>query len=452
MKHLSILFIAIFLFSCKQEEKLEYAIIKGNVSNNISEAALIQGSGFEARIAIAQDGSFSDTLHLKNNGFYQLFVGPERTAIYLEKGENLEVSLDAEAFDESLKYSGSLAGINNFLASKYLWEEQNLNFREIFSLKEDEFLKKAEANQNAMDSLYATFQVKNANFDNIIKEENKYAKASLIENYQSAHGYYTQNEDFSVSDNFYGSLENISYSDTLVFRNSVSYQNLLDAHFNRMASAESKDKDLTIAYLNMVESTLPNGYAKDQLMMGHLQYGLKPDENLEQAFDIFKNSVTNQEYLATLTQRYEQLKVLTPGNPSPTFNYENYKGGTTSLSDLKGKYTYIDVWATWCGPCIREIPSLKEIEKDYAGKNLQIVSISIDEPKDYDTWRNMIQDKSLGGIQLMADTNWSSKFVQDYAILGIPRFILVDPEGNIVSADAPRPSTKQLRVMLDELL
>ena len=64
----------------------------------------------------------------------------------------------------------------------------------------------------------------------------------------------------------------------------------------------------------------------------------------------------------------------------------------------------------------------------------------------------MVEEKSLGGIQLMADNNWSSKFVQDYAILGIPRFILVDPEGNIVSADAPRPSDPQLRKMLDELL
>src|SRR5690554_5580134 len=453
MKQLSILFVAILLFSCKQEEsKVEYSIIKGNVTNNVAETAIIQGNDFEVRIPIAENGSFSDTLHLKNNGFYQLFFGPERTSIYLEKGQNLEVNLNAEEFDETLKYSGDLASVNNFLAAKYLWNEENLSYKDLFSLNEDEFLKKIEANESTMDSLYATFQVENENFDKIISEENKYANAALIENYQNAHVYYTQDEAFRVSKDFYSPVKDINYSDTLAFRNSKTYQNLVNAHLNRVVSAESGDQDPTIAYLNKVDNTLPGGYAKNSLMMGHLQYGLKPDENLDQVFEIFKNANTNPEYLATITQRYELLKSLTPGNPSPSFNYENYKGGTTSLADLKGKYTYIDVWATWCGPCLREIPSLKEVEKDYANKNIQIVSISIDESKDYDKWREMVEEKSLGGIQLMADNNWSSKFVQDYAILGIPRFILVDPEGNIVSADAPRPSDPQLRKMLDELL
>ena len=130
MKQLSILLITIILFSCKQEESvIEYSIIKGNVTNNTAETAIIQGNEFEARIPIAENGSFSDTLHLKNNGFYQLFIGRERTSIYLEKGQNLEVSLDAEEFDETLKYSGDLANINNFLAAKYLWNEENLSYK-----------------------------------------------------------------------------------------------------------------------------------------------------------------------------------------------------------------------------------------------------------------------------------------------------------------------------------
>lgn len=144
--------------------------------------------------------------------------------------------------------------------------------------------------------------------------------------------------------------------------------------------------------------------------------------------------------------------VLGRGKPSPKFvNYENNNGGTTSLDDLKGKYVYMDIWATWCGPCKSEIPFLKEVEKKYHGKNIEFVSISIDEKKNYTKWKSMIKEKELDGIQLIADNNWSSSFVTEYKIQGIPRFILIDPQGNIIAADAPRPSDEKLIQLFDEL-
>ena len=455
MKRLTLLLVAFSIFACKQEEKIEYSVIKGKVENNTAENAIIQGHDFEARIPISDDGSFADTLHLKKDGLYQMYIGGERTGIYMEKGQNVDLTLNAEEFDETLKYSGDLANSNNFLAAKYLWEEQNVDYKELYSFEEDEFFKKLDSEQKKMDSLYSTHQVKNDKFDKMLKDENMYSRAALIENYQDAHRYYSGVEDYQVGSDFYDDLKDINFKDTLTFRNSLAYQSLLEIHFNRIANEETYDSgnnNHTLLYLKKVDSSLPDGYAKDKLMVGHLQFWLKPDETLDEAYNIYKNSNPNSENLPELTQRYNQLKSLTAGNASPTFDYENYKGGTTSLSDLKGKYVYIDVWATWCGPCLREIPSLKEVEKDYAGKNIQVVSISIDEPKDYDKWKQMISEKSLGGLQLMADNNWNSKFVKDYAILGIPRFILVDPKGDIVSADAPRPSDPELRKMLNALL
>ena len=112
----------------------------------------------------------------------------------------------------------------------------------------------------------------------------------------------------------------------------------------------------------------------------------------------------------------------------------------------------VDFWATWCGPCIREIPYLKEVEKKYHDANIQFVSVSIDRLDDFEKWKTFIADKELGGIQLYADGDWKSSIITDYAIDGIPRFILVDPEGNIVSADAPRPSNPALVELLDGLV
>ncbi len=140
------------------------------------------------------------------------------------------------------------------------------------------------------------------------------------------------------------------------------------------------------------------------------------------------------------------------GKPSPEFvNYENFNGGKTSLTDLKGKYVYIDVWATWCGPCKREIPFLKKVEKQFHDKNIEFVSISIDNNKDHKAWKKMVTDEALGGTQLFADNNWKSEFVQGYNIQGIPRFILIDPDGNVVNADAPRPSSSELIELFSSL-
>jgi thiol-disulfide isomerase/thioredoxin len=149
---------------------------------------------------------------------------------------------------------------------------------------------------------------------------------------------------------------------------------------------------------------------------------------------------------------HESIVRFSKGKTSPTFeNYENFKGGKTSLSDLKGKYVYIDVWATWCAPCKAEIPFLKSLEKEYKGKNIEFVSVSVDKPEAYNTWKQMVKEEELGGIQLLADANFESKFIVEYGINSIPRFILLDPTGNIVDSDAERPSSPKLKELFKEL-
>ncbi|AWI24834.1 TlpA family protein disulfide reductase [Flavobacterium pallidum] len=148
----------------------------------------------------------------------------------------------------------------------------------------------------------------------------------------------------------------------------------------------------------------------------------------------------------------EKIKQKLTGNVSPSFDFENFKGGKTKLEDLRGKYVYIDVWATWCGPCRQEIPHLQKVEEKYHGKNIAFVSLSVDEKKDYEKWKKMITDKTLGGIQLIADNNWNSDFVRAYNINSIPRFILLDPQGKVIDADAARPSDPALQAQLDGLL
>src|SRR6218665_1072814 len=154
--------------------------------------------------------------------------------------------------------------------------------------------------------------------------------------------------------------------------------------------------------------------------------------------------VTNSMY-----EEKQKLLVLT-GKESPKFkDYESIAGANVSLDDLKGKYVYIDLWATWCGPCRAEFPFLKEIESKYHGRKIAFVSISIDRMQDLEKWKKMVAKEQLSGMQLFAKGDQT--FTKEYMVNGIPRFILIDPKGYVVDADAPRPSDKSLVKLFDSL-
>ena len=454
MKKLLLLFFAITLISCNEVTKPTYVMFSGTVENSPSNTIKIFGNDFESELTITEDGSFSDTLKINKNDYYTLRLGRESTPVYLVQGTSLEVTLNAKEFDETLVYSGVAAAENNYLVAKYLLSENEMAFDKVYSLPESEFISQAEK----MNSSYVALLNSTAGISEIFgakeTKELKYAHLNNLENYQEYHIYFTKKEGFSVSDTYYNSVSDFDFADTNAYENSNAYKRLAASHFGRLAYelSENKDIDIALAYLQVVDKSFPNGTTKDDLMNDYLRYGMKPNASLEEVYNLYKNANQNKENLALVTDRFNLLKNLTPGNTSPTFTYENHKGGETSLADLKGKVVYVDVWATWCGPCKREIPYLKDVENEYHGKNIEFVSISIDEKKDYDAWRNMVSDKELGGIQLMADNDWKSKFVTDYGIKGIPRFILLDAEGNIVNSDAPRPSSASIRSALDEVL
>ena len=210
-------------------------------------------------------------------------------------------------------------------------------------------------------------------------------------------------------------------------------------------------------------------------------YALNP-QNFKKKIEFYKNKTTElladikidsviktrykKEYdriISNMEMAYKQnhtsVQTIATGNPSPDFTFENYKGGKTSLKDLRGNYVYIDVWATWCGPCKQQIPFLKKLEEEFKGKPIKFVSISVDDArrnggswdKAKEKWRNFVKKNKLGGIQLFADNGWQSDFIKKYGIRGIPRFILIDKEGKILNANAPRPSQESTKNLLRTL-
>jgi thiol-disulfide isomerase/thioredoxin len=139
------------------------------------------------------------------------------------------------------------------------------------------------------------------------------------------------------------------------------------------------------------------------------------------------------------------------GEKAPDFTFPDVEGKEFSLSSFKGKVVYVDIWATWCGWCRGEIPHLKKLEEEYKDR-IVFIGISIDDAKDIEKWKKFLTTEQLGGLQLFAGSKAEESLKKPYKISGIPRFILVGKDGRLVSGDAPRPSSDEIRPMLDNAL
>ena len=111
---------------------------------------------------------------------------------------------------------------------------------------------------------------------------------------------------------------------------------------------------------------------------------------------------------------------------------------------------YVDVWATLCGPCRAELPYLEAMQEEFKD-NDQVVLMSISIDDDKKAWETMVTDKAMGGLQLSTEGAWSSDVIKRYQINGIPRFMIIGPDGNISDAQAPRPSSGEVSGLLNQL-
>lgn len=136
---------------------------------------------------------------------------------------------------------------------------------------------------------------------------------------------------------------------------------------------------------------------------------------------------------------------LSVGSPSPSFSATDLDGKTHTLEEFRGRYVYIDVWATWCGPCRGQIPYLEQMVEDFKNKDIAFVSLSVDQ--NLSDWQKMARQMKGNQFHLSDNT-----FANLYQVRTIPRFILIDPEGNILHPNMFRPSQPETRTYLDQLL
>ena len=192
----------------------------------------------------------------------------------------------------------------------------------------------------------------------------------------------------------------------------------------------------------------PNDQLKAELVLEDAK-GFKSYEEFIVMSDTYGHLFTDR-HTERLRDLWSLLYKPENGGPASDFTYPDRDGNGVSLSDFRGSVVLIDVWATWCGPCMAEVPHLKELERQMHGTGVVFLSVSVDEAKNRDKWLETLDKEELGGIQLHA-SGWS-RIAKDYGIKGIPRFMVVGRDGRMVSKDAPRPSNPALKMMLENAL
>jgi len=208
-------------------------------------------------------------------------------------------------------------------------------------------------------------------------------------------------------------------------------------------SIEDSVKDLN---LNFVKANINNPLGEGIFFSLASRLSLEELEMIiNNAGDEFKSGETGKAVLGMI----DGMKKVAEGQKFTDFTMPDPSGKKISLSDFagKGKYVLIDFWASWCGPCIKEMPNLVDVYKLYKNKNFEIVGVSLDSKAE--PWKAAIQKSNMTWPQMSDLQQWQSQAREIYNFNAIPHTILLDPDGIIIAKDL---RGKKLLEKLQELI
>ncbi len=371
--------------------------------------------------------------------------------LWLEPGDSLAMNLDVENIAGTLKFSGTGSVNNEFVNQeenvfasykhKYLENYYHITYREPNDFKRVTDVLRQEKLKYIKD--YAASHPLSPSLVKAYTAEYITAAVTSKIYYPGGHAGFNDGKEAVLPADYFSFMDSVVIEDHIGDKG-IGYYYFLNAYLNKkqnIANAGNPDKG---DFYQFVKSQLPGPLAYE-----FMAYALARDFK-KSLYEEFGGNCPYPEIAQLVKKKYLHMEGMLEGNPAPDFTLADVNGTMLSLKDLRGKFVYIDFWATWCVPCIKEIPSLKVLEDEYRGKNIHFVSVSYDKAKDHAKWKDYVIDNKLTGVQLIADEAMHSLYNKTFNIDLIPRFILLDPDGKIVSGNAPRPSSPRVRELLDK--
>ncbi len=440
------------MIACTTKETSKLSTLSGTVEN-LGEAQLLLSVGRDAdTLQVNEDGTFTITKELEKATSYYLRIDRNYSPIYLAPGYDLIATFNAEDIATSITFEGGLALENQYTKEiNALNQELGASMRELYAKPAEEYKEGVMNIEKSKVKLLENFVTENPDIGEVFVENQKldyeYSSYSYLSSYERAHMYYAKVEEVELPEDWFAFMDNIEIDNPKLL-DVPSAMGVLGSIVSNKIDEEgvaSSDEDWGTAKLlgaqfdwiltNFKSQEMIN-YFLNQNITSVVDYS--GTSGVEEYVSKFYEVSTDQEAIDALKEKEAVWAPLATGNDAPTFTIPDIDEKMVSLDDFKGKYVYIDFWATWCGPCKIEIPVLGELAKTYADKNIEIISISVDQDKQ--AWIDMVTEDKPGWLQLHDGIKMNDEYLVKY----IPTFVLLDREGKILNVRAPRPSSGEV--------
>ena len=399
------------------------------VYHNEVKTVTLDDQGVAQLVISDQDAVYARLYHYPDVGTFK--------SLYLERGDNAGISFKGRDLAGSFVFEGEKADVVEYLNTVKLTALPD----EDYALPFDQYLKKIEVKeQDALKLMKANGLKGIGDFEEIEAGRIRYSFGNQLLMYPFAHRFMAGDPSYEPDQEYYDVIDsylvdNELWADLDQFRDFVAEAaHVLDAENRNLRSAYPK----TVAQMRFVADRFESEKVRNTLLHGLAyayvdRYGVDDIQDME---NIYRTYVKDTVLTAKYDKVREKWNLASTGKLSPDFKAVDLAGKEYSLADFAGKYVYIDLWATWCGPCRQELPHLKALEEKFDDAQIEFVSISVDSEKD--KWEKMVKDRNMSGVQLYLGSK--NSFLDAYKVSAIPRFILLDKEGKIIDKEMSRPS------------